>query len=283
MEGEKFHVFVSSRPNAYFPRNTNSSFSCKLPDKLDLKSNYEVGIDEAFIPNDLYNVEEDGDRFTYLNTTLFPDGRGSFSFSIPPGLYDPYTYALVLNQIIKRVKESVGVERARHIGLFLAYRGSKKRFYFHASKGDLLLVQSKNAMKNLGIDDRYSAFPVKHSGHMPLPSYLLQTPVALVQSNIVKPAHFFNDEQRSLLGVFQFELFKPHTSLENRTISSQINSTTTTITHKHGHTYHPVQAGSYSWIEIKLTHPDGRAFKFRSDASPGLETWIVLHFRPRKN
>ena len=56
---DQFYIRLpSNSSHDYYPDNTTSSFTTKLPDELNLNGRWEVGLKEIQYPIFWYNIEE---------------------------------------------------------------------------------------------------------------------------------------------------------------------------------------------------------------------------------
>ena len=84
----------SNSSHDYYPDNTTSSFTTKLPDELNLIGRWEVGLKEIQYPISWYNIEESIGNFT-INTrnigNIENEHKTIYNMQLPAGYYSSLT------------------------------------------------------------------------------------------------------------------------------------------------------------------------------------------------
>lgn len=115
-----------------FPDNTMSHFSTKLPKRLELLGEWEVGLVEMIYPRMWNNITDDGNSYEYNL------GNGVKKVnSIPSGFYES------VNEIIDQFEKNIKIK--------LAYNKLSKKVKLQLTNGATLRL-SKGLAESLGFD-----------------------------------------------------------------------------------------------------------------------------------
>nr|DAC81379.1 TPA_asm: penton [Parasteatoda house spider adintovirus] len=126
-----FYITLPSDASMHiFPDNTMSHFSTKLPKRLELLGEWEVGLVEIIYPRMWNNITEDGNSYEYNL------GNGvKKKNSIPSGFYDS------VNEIIDQFEKNIRIK--------LGYNKFSKKVKLQLTNGATLRL-SKGLAESLG-------------------------------------------------------------------------------------------------------------------------------------
>ena len=116
MDPEQFTIFLPSNSSMeYFPENTTTNYSTKLPKEIELHGKWSVGLSEIHIPCSTLHLERD-------DTNISSDKEIHFQH----GIYDS------IPQLISAINES----------LLKYYKGRVVEKLFYDDKGGFVSIQS---------------------------------------------------------------------------------------------------------------------------------------------
>jgi hypothetical protein len=122
----------------YYPDNTLSTFTTRLPNAIDLRGDWEVGLVEIQYPHNWYNVPSnvEGRTFTIRSSTANnPQGPlGEFDFVISAGYYS--SIAKLLEMIQREANEALNVTGLQ---MRLDYNAITRKIFVQPSRWILMV------------------------------------------------------------------------------------------------------------------------------------------------
>ena len=104
MMSEFYLTLPSNSSVEYYPENTLTSFTTRLPNSIHLEGDWDVGLVEIQYPHNWYNIPEDLPKRTF--SVRIRENRSNeinSSFSIAKGYYPTMTH--VVNTIAKKIND----------------------------------------------------------------------------------------------------------------------------------------------------------------------------------
>ena len=96
-----------------YPDNTLAHYVTKLPQRIELDGQWEVGLVEIQYPHSWYNIPEDCDRQMTIMHTLDSGLIETNIFHIPPGYYKPETLLERIKTLATYVRNSPNLRSRR--------------------------------------------------------------------------------------------------------------------------------------------------------------------------
>lgn len=249
-----FHVTLPSDNSLdTYPNNTASRFTVKLPDRIELQDDYEVGLAELMYPHTWFNFENSDGRY-HIFIRVSDEQMKKYVFR--SGYYpDGAALTVALNQQIS--KALVEIE----------HRNPVVRFTFDPSS--LRMVLQTN-VRNVLI---FSSTILEYLGFIRLSSLNLRVPTVATEIFDIHQGRnlmyvYCDVATHSIVGDIETPLLRVcNTSGNDGEIVRTI------FTHPH---YVPVSRTDFQTIEINISDEIGRPIPFMHGKS-----LVTLHFRQR--
>jgi hypothetical protein len=140
-----FYITLPSDSSAnYYPDNTIARFVTKLPERIRLEGEYEMGLAEIIYPHTWYNVDNEDEKYRVAAIGV---GRNRMqTVHLPSGYYESGSdIATVLNREFSRLVQDVRVE--------FSYSGSIDRFSLSVqTRGSQIFAMSEDLQRYVGFD-----------------------------------------------------------------------------------------------------------------------------------
>jgi hypothetical protein len=249
-----FHVTLPSDSSKdTYPGNTTSRFTVKLPDRIDLDGDYEVGLSEFIYPHNWFNFNNSDERY-WLG--MKSDGEVIKKYYFNSGYYhDGTAFATDLNRQMARALYELMASSMRI------------RFTFNPMT---LKMTIENPTRNwVTISDEFMKFLGFPNG-WPTPPRTSMTATKMLDMNRGRNLMFIycDAASHSIVGDVETPL------LRVCNITGKDGEVIRTIfTHPH---YIPLARHDFETIEINISDELGRPIPFMHGKS-----MITLHFKPR--
>jgi hypothetical protein len=140
-----FYITLPSDSSAnYYPDNTIARFVTKLPERIRLEGEYEMGLAEIIYPHTWYNVDNEDKK--YWVAAIGSGSNRMQTVYLPSGYYESGSdIAAVLNREFSRLVQDVKAE--------FSYSESMGRFSLSAqARGSQILGMSEDLQRYMGFD-----------------------------------------------------------------------------------------------------------------------------------
>jgi hypothetical protein len=140
-----FYITLPSDSSAnYYPDNTIAPFTTKLPERIRLEGEYEMGLAEIIYPHTWYNVDNEDKK--YWVAAMGSGSNRMQTVYLPSGYYESGSdIAAVLNREFSRLVQDVKAE--------FSYSESMGRFSLSAqARGSQILGMSEDLRRYMGFD-----------------------------------------------------------------------------------------------------------------------------------
>ena len=252
-----FHVTLPSDSSVnYFPDNTVANYVTKLPDRLVLDGDYEVGLAEIIYPHSWYNVNTEGDRywFGFMNEL----GSELKKFFLPSGYYaDGSELAATLNRIAQNAIDEYAPNPDLKIKFHYEPITNKFTIEFRSKVLPPRLVISDKLKKLLGFTGTWSGFTAK---------YMTATNPVDLNQNLDLIFVYCDIASHQCVGDIKAPLLRVvNVSGRHRSLFRNV------YTHP---IYVPVERRDFDSIQISLYSQTGQPIPFQFGKSV-----VTLHFR----
>lgn len=251
-----FHVTLPSDSSLdVYPNNTASRFTVKLPDRIELNDDYEVGLAELLYPHTWLNFDNSHER--YFIHVRMRDGQTK-KYIFKSAYYpDGMVFALDLNQQI--IKALIEVDFYNPIVRFNFDPSTLKMSLIHNSRTWIMF--SFAFLKYLGFTKPLGSNPK-------IPS--IASEIFDINRGLNLMYIYCDAASYSIVGDVETPL------LRVCNISGNDGEIVRTIfTHPH---FVPVARKDFETVEIHITNELGRPIPFIHGKS-----MLTLHFRPKNN
>jgi hypothetical protein len=140
-----FYITLPSDSSAnYYPDNTIARFVTKLPERIRLEGEYEMGLAEIIYPHTWYNVDNEDEKYW---VAAIGSGRNRMqTVYLPSGYYESGSdIAAVLNREFSRLVQDVKAE--------FSYSESIDRFSLSVqARGSQIFGMSEDLQRYMGFD-----------------------------------------------------------------------------------------------------------------------------------
>ena len=251
-----FHLTLASNSSQkFFPNNTTTHFTTKLPQTVTLNEEYEVGVNEIQIPVSWYNVTENECWFKTSSAKIFETGhRGS---ELPRSIHvikaGFYKKTEVLLQHMNDLITELLPNRKKLV--YFSKDNVSKRVRILVKKGTLLL--SFALARLLGFEAQHFSIGEYFSDSVTDLAHKYHT--VFVYTDLIRP-RIFGDSMVPLLATI------PVKAEHGNMVSKRYNRID----------YYPLQARTFSTVEIDLRTDTGDQIPFEFG-----RVIVSLHFRKR--
>jgi len=250
-----FHVTLPSDSSLdTYPNNTTSRFTVKLPDRIVLDDEYEVGLAEFIYPHTWFNFDNSDER--YFTFVILRDGT-TRKYVYRSAYYpDGVTFAIDLNQQIAKALNEVD------------FLNPTVKFTFNPSTMKMSL--SHNSRHRIIFSPKFLKY-LGFSGTLgPIPKLTTVASNILELKSVKNLMYIYCDvASYSIVGDLETPLLRVcNTSGKDGDMVRSI------FTHPH---YVPVARNEFETIEINISDELGRPIPFLHGKS-----MVTLHFRARK-
>jgi len=249
-----FHVTLPSDNSLdTYPDNSASRFTVKLPDRVELNGDYEVGLAELMYPHTWFNFDNFDERFHVfirlrtgqINKYVFKSGYYS----------DGMELALALNQQISKVLTEV--DHPNPIVRFSFDPSSLRMSLIHNSRN--FIIFSNNFLEYLGFHKIFT---------LNLKTATVASEIFDVHRGLNLMYVYCDVAAYSVVGDIETPLLRVC-----NTSGNDGDIVRTTFTHPH---YVPVSRSEFQTIEINISDELGRPIHFMHG-----KALVTLHFRER--
>ena len=145
---EFYLTLPSNSSMEYYPENTLTSFTTRLPNSISLEGDWDVGLVEIQYPHNWYNIPEDMQKRTFtLKISENRTNQINTHFSIDKGYYPTITH--VVDTIAKKINNATNQTTQQIIMTYDEITGKVKGLFEY----DLNLKISNHIQKMLGLDN----------------------------------------------------------------------------------------------------------------------------------
>ena len=145
---EFYLTLPSNSSMEYYPENTLTSFTTRLPNSISLEGDWDVGLVEIQYPHNWYNIPEDIQKRTFtLKISENRTNQINTHFSIDKGYYPTITH--VVDTIAKKINNATNQTTQQIIMTYDEITGKVKGSFEY----DLNLKTSNHIQKMLGLDN----------------------------------------------------------------------------------------------------------------------------------
>ena len=135
-----FYLTLTSNSSFdHFANNTLSDYTTKLPQEINLKGSWEVGIAKISYPHTWYNVSEEGEYWIQYNYK-----HRVVRVTLEPGYYE--SPQSIINALVEEFKKRYGKENLRIRFLYMEFAN---KFNVQLAGGKVTF--GKDLMKLLGV------------------------------------------------------------------------------------------------------------------------------------
>ena len=247
-----FHVTLpSDNSRDYYPDNTSSRYTIKLPERVKLDGDYEVGLSEFIYSHTWFNFNNEAETF-WFGIKIGEEDITKFQFK--SGYYqDGAALATDLNRQASRSLLDMANVRIRFI-----FNNSSNKFSIETSNRGWLII-SNELMKHLGF---LKGWPVN-------PGLKMTATSMFTMNRGMNLIYIYSDvASYSIVGDIETPLLRVC-----NTSGRDSEMVRTIFTHPH---YVPVARNEFETIEINIKDELGRRIPFMHGKSI-----VTLHFRPR--
>lgn len=261
-----FYIVLPSNTitELYDKSNTPSEFTIPLAEELNFTSNWEVGLQEIFIPNYIDNIGKNMTTITVLHNKSNQNNhfeQGRKDVIIDGGNYTPQTF-------VNKVNEKI--EKLDNVSLRLKYESASKKIkFYNVSYLEGIIFQNVKLQKMLGYSPTETT-EIHHTNETHKhgkQKFTLPLPVSFNTFNNI--LYCYTDIiSKSIVG----DVFSPLLRLVNRDAKDEKLS----VIHqnyKKPH-YHKILTKNIKEIHIKISNSLGENLSIKRG-----HTIIVLHFK----
>ena len=145
---EFYLTLPSNSSMEYYPENTLTSFTTRLPNSIRLEGDWDVGLVEIQYPHNWYNIPEDMQKRSFsVKISENRNNEINTSFSIDKGYYPTITH--VIDAIAKKINNCTNETTQKMIMTYDEITGKVKGSFEY----DLHLKTSNHIQRMLGLNE----------------------------------------------------------------------------------------------------------------------------------